>query len=176
MGLFHFLLTCSRQHRGVAFSLGEGPPECQDESRHQLAPGGSFFCQPGEPGTSAQTYSCWGFEGPAPIDSAVERSYSAQAALCVVAVIANAGAIGVLAFSRLPVHPANTKANNRAMILIRAIPILSVTPVYRLCIGGFLPRRFVPVRFGHADGLRWWRGRGPDARRPGNSPYVGLLL
>jgi hypothetical protein len=42
-----------------------------------------------------------------------------------VAVIANAGAIGVLAFSRLPVHPANTKANNRAMIFIRAIPILS---------------------------------------------------
>jgi hypothetical protein len=27
----------------------------------------------------------------------------------------------VSAFSRLPVHPANTKANNRAMILIRAI-------------------------------------------------------
>jgi hypothetical protein len=85
----------------------------QDESRHQLAPGGGFFCQPGEPGTSAQTYSCWEFEGPALIDSTAERSYSAQAALCVVAAIANAGAIGVLAFSRLPVHPANTKANNR---------------------------------------------------------------
>jgi hypothetical protein len=28
----------------------------------------------------------------------------------------------VSALSRLPVHPANTKANNRAMILIRAIP------------------------------------------------------
>jgi hypothetical protein len=93
--------------------------------------------------------------------NAAERSYSAQAAMCVVAVIANAGAIGVLAFSRLPVHLANTKANNRAMILIRAIPIRSVTPLYRLCIGGFLPRRFVHVRFGHADGLRWWRGRGP---------------
>jgi hypothetical protein len=24
-----------------------------------------------------------------------------------------------------------------------------------------LPRRFVHVRFGHADGLRWWLGRGP---------------
>jgi hypothetical protein len=31
----------------------------------------------------------------------------------------------VSAFSRLPVHPANTKTNSRAMILIRAIPILS---------------------------------------------------
>jgi hypothetical protein len=25
----------------------------------------------------------------------------------------------------------------------------------------FLPRRFVHVRFGHADGLRWWLGQGP---------------
>ncbi len=37
-------------------------------------------------------------------------------------------AIGfVSAFSRLPVHPANTKANNRAMILIRAIPFCQVS-------------------------------------------------
>jgi hypothetical protein len=33
----------------------------------------------------------------------------------------------VSAFSRLPVHPANTKANNRAMILIRAIPFCQVS-------------------------------------------------
>jgi hypothetical protein len=32
---------------------------------------------------------------------------------------------------------------------------------HRLRRGGFLPRRFVHVRFGHADGLRWWLGRGP---------------
>jgi hypothetical protein len=32
-----------------------------------------------------------------------------------------------LAFSRLPVHPANTKADNRAMILIRAIPFCQVS-------------------------------------------------
>ena len=39
-----------------------------------------------------------------------------------------ATAIGfVPAFSRLPVHPANTKANNRAMILIRAIPFCQVS-------------------------------------------------
>jgi CRISPR/Cas system CSM-associated protein Csm4 (group 5 of RAMP superfamily) len=39
-----------------------------------------------------------------------------------------ATAIGfVSAFSRLPVHPANTKANNRAMILIRAIPFCRVS-------------------------------------------------
>src|SRR6267154_2405616 len=39
-----------------------------------------------------------------------------------------ATAIGfVSAFSRLPVHPANTKANNRAMILIRAIPFCWVS-------------------------------------------------
>jgi hypothetical protein len=39
-----------------------------------------------------------------------------------------ATAIGfVSAFSRLPVHPANTKANNRAMILIRAIPFCQVS-------------------------------------------------
>ena len=50
----------------------------QDESRH-LAPVAAFFCQPGEPGASAQTYSCWGFEGPALIRSAAERSYSACA-------------------------------------------------------------------------------------------------
>jgi hypothetical protein len=38
-----------------------------------------------------------------------------------------ATAIGfVSAFSRLPVHPANTKANNRAMILIRTIPFCQV--------------------------------------------------
>src|SRR6266403_6034704 len=29
--------------------------------------------------------------------------------------------------SRLPVHPANTKANNRAIILIRAIPFCGVS-------------------------------------------------
>jgi hypothetical protein len=33
----------------------------------------------------------------------------------------------VSAFSRLPVHPANTKANNRAMIFIRAIYPSSVS-------------------------------------------------
>jgi hypothetical protein len=33
----------------------------------------------------------------------------------------------VSAFSRLPVQPANTKANNRAMILIRAIPFCQVS-------------------------------------------------
>jgi hypothetical protein len=33
----------------------------------------------------------------------------------------------VSAFNRLPVHPANTKANNRAMILIRAIPFCQVS-------------------------------------------------
>ena len=33
----------------------------------------------------------------------------------------------VSAFSRLPVHPANTKANNRAMILIRAIPFCQIS-------------------------------------------------
>jgi hypothetical protein len=33
----------------------------------------------------------------------------------------------VSAFSRLPVHPANTKANNRAVILIRAIPFCQVS-------------------------------------------------
>jgi hypothetical protein len=33
----------------------------------------------------------------------------------------------VSAFSRLPVHPANTKANNRAMIFIRAIPFCQVS-------------------------------------------------
>src|SRR5260370_37120446 len=39
-----------------------------------------------------------------------------------------ATAIGfVSAFSRLQVHPANTKANNRAMILIRAIPFCQVS-------------------------------------------------
>src|SRR6266481_1469476 len=39
-----------------------------------------------------------------------------------------ATAIGfVSAFRRLPVHPANTKANNRAMILIRAIPFCQVS-------------------------------------------------
>jgi hypothetical protein len=32
---------------------------------------------------------------------------------------------------------------------------------HRVRRGGFLPRRFVHVRFGHADGLRWWLGRGP---------------
>jgi hypothetical protein len=45
--------------------------------------GGFFFCNPLNLGASAQTYSCWGFEGPALIDSAAERSYSAQAALCI---------------------------------------------------------------------------------------------
>jgi hypothetical protein len=39
-----------------------------------------------------------------------------------------ATAVGfVSAFSRLPVHPVNTKANNRAMILIRAIPFCQVS-------------------------------------------------
>jgi hypothetical protein len=33
----------------------------------------------------------------------------------------------VSVFSRLPVHPANTKANNRAIILIRAIPFCQVS-------------------------------------------------
>jgi hypothetical protein len=33
----------------------------------------------------------------------------------------------VSAFSRSPVHPVNTKANNRAMILIRAIPFCQVS-------------------------------------------------
>jgi hypothetical protein len=39
-----------------------------------------------------------------------------------------ATAVGfVSALSRLPVHPVNTKANNRAMILIRAIPFCQVS-------------------------------------------------
>src|SRR5258706_8107223 len=39
-----------------------------------------------------------------------------------------ATAVGfVSVFSRLPVHPANTKANSRAMILIRAIPFCQVS-------------------------------------------------
>jgi hypothetical protein len=39
-----------------------------------------------------------------------------------------ATAVGfVSAFSRLPVHPVNTKANNRAMILIRAFPFCQVS-------------------------------------------------
>src|SRR5258708_24494233 len=43
-----------------------------------------------------------------------------------------ATAIGfVSAFSRLPVHPANTRANNRAMILIRAIPFCRVSKQVR---------------------------------------------
>jgi hypothetical protein len=33
----------------------------------------------------------------------------------------------VSVFSRLPVHPGNTKANNREMILIRAIPFCQVS-------------------------------------------------
>jgi hypothetical protein len=42
-----------------------------------------------------------------------------------------ATAVGfVSAFNRLPVHPANTKANNRAMILIRAI-----YPNYLILVG-----------------------------------------
>ena len=51
--------------------------------------------------------------------------------MAAITVAANAAAMGgahrataigfVSAFSRLPVHPANTKANNRAMILIRAM-------------------------------------------------------
>ena len=40
-GLFHFLLTRRRQHRGVTFSLGEGS-RVQDESRH-LAPVAAFL-------------------------------------------------------------------------------------------------------------------------------------
>jgi len=54
-----------------------------------------------------------------------------------ITVAANAAAMGgahrataigfVSAFSRLPVHPANTKANNRALILIRAIPFCQVS-------------------------------------------------
>ena len=39
----------------------------------------------------------------------------------------------VSAFSRLPVHPANTKANNRAMILIRTIYPNYLLPVGFLC-------------------------------------------
>jgi hypothetical protein len=46
-----------------------------------------------------------------------------------------ATAIGfVSAFSRLPVHPVNTKANNRAMILIRAIPFCQVSKQERSAI------------------------------------------
>jgi hypothetical protein len=54
-----------------------------------------------------------------------------------ITVVANAAAMGgahratavgfVSAFSRLPVHPVNTKANIRAMILIRAIYPSSVS-------------------------------------------------
>jgi hypothetical protein len=57
--------------------------------------------------------------------------------LAVLHIAANAVAVGgahrataigfVSAFSRLPVHPVNTKANNRAMILIRAIPFCQVS-------------------------------------------------
>ena len=57
--------------------------------------------------------------------------------LAVLHIAVNAAAVGgahrataigfVSAFSRLPVHPANTKANNRAMILIRAIPFCQVS-------------------------------------------------
>jgi hypothetical protein len=44
VNLFHFLLTRSRQHRGVAFSLGEGSTrvQCQGgESRHNMRVGAS---------------------------------------------------------------------------------------------------------------------------------------
>jgi hypothetical protein len=54
-----------------------------------------------------------------------------------IAVAANAAAMGgvhratavgfVSAFSRLPVHPVNMKANNRTMIRIRAIPFCQVS-------------------------------------------------
>ncbi len=56
--------------------------------------------------------------------------------MAAITVAANAAAMGahrataigfVSAFSRLPVHPANTKANNRALILIRAIPFCQVS-------------------------------------------------
>jgi hypothetical protein len=50
-----------------------------------------------------------------------------------------ATAIGfVSAFSRLPVHPANAKANNRAMILIRAIPHSVRFPKRRDAANGML--------------------------------------
>jgi hypothetical protein len=57
--------------------------------------------------------------------------------LAVLHIAANAAAVGgahrataiafVSAFSRLPLHPVTTKANNRAMILIRAIPFCQVS-------------------------------------------------
>src|SRR5258706_829678 len=50
-----------------------------------------------------------------------------------------ATAVGfVSAFSRLPVHPANTKANSRAMILIRAIPFCQVLGRLRTDVPGLV--------------------------------------
>src|SRR5882672_4699638 len=69
-----------------------------------------------------------------------------------------ATAIGfVSAFSRLPVHPANTKANNMAMILIRAIPFCQVSKQGRrregnaiIGIGGW---KYDPREIGRAEVL-----------------------
>src|SRR6266436_2482293 len=53
----------------------------------------------------------------------------------------SATAIGfVSAFSRLPVHPANTKANSRAMVLIRAIPFCQGSKQERCPANGMLSR------------------------------------
>src|ERR1700674_1252849 len=69
----------------------------------------------------------------------------------------------VSAFSRLPVHPANTKANNRAMILIRAIPFCQVSKQERrrewnaiIGIGGWKydPHRHVGRRVVDCHALR----------------------
>jgi len=59
VGLFHFLLTRRRQHRGVIFSLGEGH-ECKTKvvttPRWRL-----FFASLVNLGTAcAQTHLCWG--------------------------------------------------------------------------------------------------------------------
>src|SRR6202022_189162 len=60
-----------------------------------------------------QPFSCLCSAGPPPpIAANAAATGGAHTAMAIVL---------VSAFSRLPVHPANTKANSRAMILIRAI-------------------------------------------------------
>jgi hypothetical protein len=63
VGLFHFLLTRSRQHRGVAFSLGGGVhPSAKTKAATSSPPVAAFFANPVN---LARLGSCWGFEGPA---------------------------------------------------------------------------------------------------------------
>jgi hypothetical protein len=47
VGLFHFLLTRSRQHRGVAFSLGGGVhPSAKTKAATSSPPVAAFFANP----------------------------------------------------------------------------------------------------------------------------------